>query len=130
MRGYIAVGSMVLASACGGAVAPVATGPSGLPLAKLASAGVQLTAATSTPSITQAQAEAHYKGRVVDVAFRHVTDSHRQPTLSLDAWVVVLDPKEDHSAAGPPGSSPAPASFSVAILDGHTGGLIEAVSGS
>jgi hypothetical protein len=101
-----------------------------LPLDKLALAGVELSPATTQPAVTQQQAEATFGSLVRGIAFRHVTDTHRQPNVDTDAWVLTLDPATGESAGGPPGASPGPATFSVAFVDGRTGALIESLSGA
>lgn len=125
-KAYLAVA--LLSAGCGAASATqTSNARMALPVAKLAAAGVHLSSATSRPRITEGQARAEFGGAALSAAFEHVMDGTQ---LNRDAWVIALDPTGDNSAAGPPGTSPAAATFSVAIVDGRTGMVLDKVSGS
>lgn len=99
-----------------------------LPVAKLQKAGITLTDPKEPETITQQKALSEVHGTAQDVALRHVLEPGRH--IDTDAWVIALDPHAENMAAGPPGSSPAPQTFSVVLIDAHTGAWIEQVSGS
>lgn len=131
MRIWIALCAACLAG-CGGAVAipAVRNASAALPVAKLAGAGIYLSSPTTHPLVTREQAVGKARGSAIAVALEHVTDSRSRPAIDQDGWVVALDPRDNHSAAGPPGSSPAPTSFWVIVVDSTTGAVIVDVSGA
>jgi len=131
MRVWIALGVACLAGCGGGGASPAAHDASAtLPIAKLVSAGIHLSSPTTHPVVTREQAVSKAGGPAVAVALEHVTDSQSRPAIDQDGWVVALDPRDNHDAAGPPGPSPAPASFWVIVVDSATGKVIEDVSGA
>ena len=128
MKATASLSVAVFAAACGaGSATHVPGADPVLPVSKLAAAGVHLSSPTSPPTITEGQVRAEFGRAAISAAFEHVTDGAQ---LNRDAWVIGLDPTGDNSAAGPPGSSPAAATFSVAIVDGRTGVVLDKVSGS
>lgn len=132
MRAWVAL-AVTCAAGCGSAsTTPAATTNAALslPIAKLASAGIQISAPTSRPLVSRQQAIKLAGGSAIDVALEHVTARRQNPPIDADGWVVSLDPRQNHDAAGPPGSSPAPASFWVVVIDSKTGAVVEDVSGA
>lgn len=131
MRVWIALCAACVAG-CGGAAASSTARDASrsLPITKLAGAGIYLSPPTTHPLVTSEQAVSKAGGSAVAVALEHVTDSRSRPAIDQDGWVVALDPRDNHRAAGPPGSSLAPASFWVIIVDSTTGTVIADVSGA
>lgn len=103
---------------------------SDLPTGKLAGAGITLSTATEPATITRQKALAELSGLAEDIALRHVQQPVHRPPLDTNAWVISTNPNGENEAGGPGGSSPAPETFSVVLIDAQTGDLIEQVSGS
>ena len=103
---------------------------SDLPMGKLAGAGITLSAATEPATVTEEQALAEVSGLSEAIGLRHVQQSGHRPPLDTDAWVIAMNPNGENETAGPAGSSSAPETFSVILIDARTGNFIEQVSGS
>jgi hypothetical protein len=125
-RPFIVI-AMALVTSCTGRSATIS---SRVPAADLHAAGLIATPATSSSTISRAQAIARVHGRVVAAELRHVVDPRRRPPLSADVWIISTDPHDDNQAAGPPGSSAAPQRYAFTLINAHTGAFIESDEGS
>lgn len=99
-------------------------------MGKLAGAGITLSAATEPATVTEEQALAEVSGLAEAIGLRHVQQPGHRPPLDTDAWVIAMNPNGENETAGPAGSSSAPETFSVILIDARTGNFIEQVSGS
>jgi hypothetical protein len=82
----------------------------------------------SEKNARQAALAAFPQSQVREVAFRHVSDSHINPAIDRDMWVVSIMPAGGFRAMqqGPPGASASNGGYFLVFIDAKTGHFVSA----